>query len=278
MSRTINDADIAWLHEYEASTLNHFRPRFAVCAPRFARSDALLARFSDAIREVISQGRAHFRAVDEAHNEICVADAVLSDPSTLEATLLYEPPLPNTDKTIDFVLQEADGRFTFVDVKTIKPQPRDRWDQYERAIQEGWLPKNVQFILEQEWQGGELWHTAFASRSRFLEYALEFEAKLTAASYGNRARRQILMLCGEGFHWHQDELEDFVAYYRSGTHRGDDPFSLAEVRYVQANGLTLGHGISSFGCLDRRQGDITARRINWHVQPPSSPFGLSNAA
>ena len=278
MSRPIDDADIAWLHEYETSTRDHFQPRFAAYASRFARSDALLARYSEAIREVIAQGRAHFHAVDEAHNEICVADAVLSDPSTLEATLLYEPPLPNTDKTIDFVLREADGRLTLVDVKTIKPQPHDRWDQYERALNEGWLPGNVQFILEQEWQGGELWHTAFTSRSRFLEYALELEAKLAAAAYGDTARRQILMLCGEGFHWHQDELEDFVTYYRLGTHRGDDPFSLAEARHVQTKGLTIRRSISSFGCLDRRQGNITARRINWHVQPSPSPFGLSNAA
>lgn len=277
MSRPIDETDIAWLQEYQASTLHYFRPRFEAYAPRFAHGQALLKRYSAAIQEVITQGRAQFRAVDEVHNEICVADAVLSDSSTVDATLLYEPPLPNTDKTIDFVLREADGRLTLVDVKTINPQPRDRWDHYERAIKEGWLPKNVQFILEQEWQGGELWHTAFASRSRFLEYTLELEAKLDSASYGDAARRRILMLCGEGFHWRQDDLEDFVAYYRSGTHRGDDPFSLAEARHVQTNGLMLRRSISSFGCLDRRQGDITARRINWHVQPPPSPFGLRNA-
>jgi len=278
MSHSIDSADTVWLNEYEVATLNHFGPRFAEHAPRFAHGETLLARYSNAIREVIAQGRGHFRAVDEAHNEICVADAVLSDPSTVKAVLLYEPPLPNTDKTIDFVLQEADGRLTLVDVKTIKPQARDRWDQYKRAINEGWLPKNVEFILEQEGLGGELWHTAFASRSRFLEYALELEGKPAAASYGAAARRQILMLCGEGFHWRQDELEDFVAYYRSGTHRGDDPFSLAEARHVEINGLTLRRSISSFGCLDRRQEDVTARRINWHVQPPPPPFGLSNAA
>ena len=154
MPRSIDAADIAWLHEYQASTLAHFRPRFEAYAPRFAHGETLLTRYASAIEEVIVQGRGHFRAVDEAHNEICVADAILADPSTTDATLLYEPPLPNTDKTIDFVLHERDDRLTLVDVKTIKPQPRDRWDQYERALKEGWLPKNVQFILEQEWQGG----------------------------------------------------------------------------------------------------------------------------
>lgn len=276
MSRPIDSADIAWLHEYEQSTLSHFRPRFTEYGPRFARGETLLARYSAAIQDLIAQGRAHFRPVDEAHDEICVADAILTDPSTAEATLLYEPTLPNTDKTVDFVLQEAEGKCTLVDVKTIKPQPRDRWDQYQRAINERWLPKNVQFLLQQEWQGGELWHTAFAARSRFLEYATELEEKVAATAYGDAARRCILMLCGEGFYWHQDELEDFVAYYRSGTHRPDDPFSLAEARYVKTNGLMLQHSITSFGCLDRRQGEVTARRINWHVRAPPLP-GFSNA-
>lgn len=276
MTRPIDDADRTWLEAYETSTLNYFRQRFAIHVPRFADSDRLLDRYSEAIRAVIAQGRRHFRAVDEAHNEICVAEAVLSDPSTFAAILRYEPPLPNTDRTVDFVLQEPDGRLTLIDVKTIKPQPRDRWDQYQRAIKDGWLPKNVQFILEQEWQGGELWHAAFASRARFLEYAIEFEEKLAMASYGDIARRRILMLCGEGFYWHQDELEDFVAYYRSGVHRNDDPFSLAEVRHIQTNDLKLEGSITSFGCLDRRQGDVWARRINWNVQPPPSPFGLSS--
>lgn len=269
MTHPIDDADIAWLGEYEAVTLAYFRPRFHGYEARFAGGNALMNRFSLAIREVVAQGRNQFSAVDEAHNEMCVADAVLSDSTTREATLLYEPPLPNTKKTIDFVLREANGRVTLIDVKTIKPQSRDRWDQYVRAIKENWLPSNVQFILQQGWQGGELWHIAFASRSRFLEYALEFEEKLASASYDD-ARHQILMLCGEGFYWHQDELEDFIEYYRTGVHREDDPFALAEARHIQENKLALLRSISSFGCLDRRQGDIRARRINWHIERRSN--------
>lgn len=276
MCHPVDDTDIEWLHEYEASTLNHFRHRFEAYQPRFARSASLLTRYSEAVRNVIARGRNHFHSVDEAHNEICVADAILSDPSTLDSTLLYEPTLPNTEKTIDFILQDADGKTTLVDVKTIKPQSHDRWDQYQRAINEGWLPNNVQYVLQQEWQGGELWHTAFASRARFLEYTLEFEDKLIAASFDEAAKRRILMLCGEGFHWRQDELEDFVAYYTSGAHRYDDPFALAEARHIQDNNLAIRREISSFGCLDRRHGDIVARRINWHVQPPPPPVEFRN--
>jgi hypothetical protein len=273
MSRPIDAADIAWLNEYEQSTLNYFRPRFAHHAARFSDGEELLARYSGAVKDLIARGREHFRPVDETHNEMCVADAILADPSTAQATLRYEPPLPNTDKTVDFVLREEDGNVTVVDVKTITPQPRDRWDQYQQAIVEGWLPRNVQFILSQEWQGGELWHAAFVARSRFLEHTLELEEKIAAAASGDASRRRVLMFCGEGFNWHQDELEDFIAYYRSGAHRPDDPFSLAESHYVEANRVTLRRSITSFGCLDRRQGDLTARRVNWHVRPPSlAPF------
>jgi len=276
--RSIDDADIAWLREYETAVLEHFRPRFAAHAAQFTGGDTLLTRYSDAIRQVTEQGRKLFSAVDEAHNEICVADGILADPSTANAKLLYEPALPNTDKTVDFILEEADGRLTVVDVKTIKPEARDRWSQYERAVKEKWFPKNVLFVLEREWLGGELWHTAFTSRARFLEYAMELEGKLAAAAFGEMAHRRILMLCGEGFHWRQDELEDFVHLYRSGAHRADDPFALAEVRHIETNGIAIARTISSFGCLDRRQGDVAARRINWHVQPPPPPFGFVNAA
>ena len=270
--RPIEDHDVAWLHSYEASTLAYFRPRFAASAPRFTASEALFTRFSAAILDVIGQGRSLFRAVDEAHNELCVADCLLSDPSVKDSTVLYEPTLPNTRKTIDFCLRDAEGLLTLIDVKTIKPQPLDRWDQYERAMREGWLPKNIEFIVEQEGQGGELWHTAFASRARFLEYTLEFEQKLASAAYGAVAPRRILMFCGEGFYWHQDELEDFVAYYRNGVHRGDDLFALVESRHVLEKQVDLQRSISSFGCLSRRHGDVQPRRFNWHVQPGPEPF------
>jgi hypothetical protein len=258
-------------------TLNHFRPRFAAYEARFAHGNRLLTHYSELLGAVLEQGRSSFRAVHEAHNEICVADAILSDPSTQNAQLLYEPPLPNTDKSIDFALKEEDGRLTFIDVKTIKPQRRDRWDQYQTAIREGWLPQNVQYTLEQDGLGGELWHQAYASRSRFLEYSLELEEKFASAKYDEVARRNILMFCGEGFDWHQHELEDFVTYYRSGAHCPSDPFSQAETRYVQENGFIFLRNISSFGCLSRSEGNVEPQRINWHVQPRPSPFGLRNA-
>lgn len=276
--RPLDEADITWLRDYEAQTLNHFLPRFAAYAPRFAHGDRLLAHYSELLSVVLEQGRSHFHAVHEAHNEICVADAILSDPSTLNARLKYEPSLPNTEKTIDFVLQETDGRLTLIDVKTVKPKRIDRWDQYQGAIREGWLPQNVQYILEQDGMGGELWHQAFASRARFLEYTLELENKIESAAFGVNARRRILMFCGEGFDWHLDELEDFVAYYRSGTHSAGDRFALAEARYVLENKIVFQRSISSFGCLNRSQGNAQARKVIWHVQPSTSPFGLRQAA
>jgi hypothetical protein len=145
-------------------------------------------------------------------------------------------------------------------------------------MQEGWIPQNIQYTLEQDGLGGEIWHQAFASRARFLEYSLELEAKIESAAYGAHARRRILMLCGASFDWRLDELEDFVAYYRSGVHSAGDPFALAEARYVQENNLILQRSITSFGCLDRSEGNEQARKILWDVRPSTSPFGLRQAS
>jgi hypothetical protein len=38
-----------------------------------------------------------------------------------------------------------------------------------------------------------------------------------------------MAFCGEGFHWHRDELEGFVNFYFSRKHRADNPFSQAEL-------------------------------------------------
>lgn len=274
----IDDDDASWLAEYEADTFSHFRPRFEANLSRFDQGELLLARFSAAIKTARVLGRAQFHAVDETHNELCVADAILSDPSTTNSRLLYEPRLANTDETIDFLVQEPEGAITLVDVKTIRPQIIDRWDQYERAIAEGWLPRHVQFLVNRKWMGGAIWHAAFTSRARFLQYSLELEHKIAQSGHDRVGCRRILMFCGEGFHWHQDQLEDFVAYYRSGVHRTDDPFALAEAKYITERRLKVQRTISSFGCLSRRQGETGAHRVNWLVQPPAMPLTLGDAA
>ncbi|MBX9682661.1 MAG: hypothetical protein K2X41_02620 [Hyphomicrobium sp.] len=108
------------------------------------------------------------------------------------------------------------------------------------------MPDNVQLLFSKEWLGGELWHNSFAARSRMLEYTLELEQKTAECMLQADNTFFVLMLCGEGFYWNEDELEDFVAFYFTGAHRSDDAFSKAEAQHMGENSLKLAKTISRF--------------------------------
>ncbi len=266
------DDRVEWLKCYAAEVHEAFEAEFTGAGDRFRQGQRLLSRFAAAVDTVLKNGASYFRAVDEAHNELCIASAILANPNQTICNLDYEPPLPGCAKSIDFRATAESGVVYYIDVKTIKPESKDRWEQYEKAVKEEWLPKDVRVVLSKEWLGGELWHHMFTARGRMLEYALELENKIAEGGFAGTNALVVLALCGNGFHWHQDELEDFVSFYYSGVHRGDDPFSQAELRYMQENNLSLKRSISSFACMKRPNGIIHQRPINWRVQPPGSPF------
>lgn len=139
-------------------------------------------------------------------------------------------------------------------------------------MREAWFPENVRVGLFKEWRGGEIWHEWFASRSRMLEYALELEQKISDAGLVNSHTHSVLVLCGEGFVWHQSQLEDFVSFYFRGLHRADDPFALAEQKYMVEQNLSFARTVSRFACMKRRQGEVRQSRLNWNVQPPRDMF------
>ncbi len=262
---------IDWMNVYSNEVLTTFRARFVRASDRFKNSKPLLDRFTSAIKAVQGNSRALFRAVDEAHNELCVASALLENSDPVFTRLEYEPRLADCTKTIDFRATTDGGATVYVDVKTITPTGKDGWEKFERARNEGWFPPNVSVVLSKEGLGGELWHKMFAARSRMLEYALEMEQKIAEGNLAGRDSLFVLALCGEGFVWHEDELEDFASYYYAGSHRGDDPFGIAEVRNVQEKGIVIARAISRFACMRRPQGDIFPKRLNWNVQPPRHP-------
>ena len=85
-------------------------------------------------------------------------------------------------------------------MKTIRPKPNDRWEQFEKAVREGWFPDNVRVILSKQWLGGELWHNMFAARACMLEYALELEAKIRDGGLASEKKAAfILAFGGAGF-------------------------------------------------------------------------------
>lgn len=267
----IDPEEADWIKSYAAEVKKVFSCEFDAAAAHFSGSERLFQRFIGAISTMLSKGRALITAVDEAHNELCIASQLLANSDPLFTRLEYEPTLPGCARSIDFRALTDHGLAVFVDVKTIKPKPKDRWDQFQKAVNECWFPENVRVALAKEWLGGELWHNVFTARSRMLEYALQLEAKIRDCHLGADNTLFILALCGEGFHWRRDSLEDFVAFYRNGRHRADDPFAKAEAKYIAENGITLDRTISRFASLSRPQFNIRQRRVNWNVQPPRPP-------
>jgi hypothetical protein len=268
----LTEDDIAWVKAHAAEVTQTFGAEFAAAGDRFKEGQVLLDRFGNAIESVLKNGIGHFRAVDEAHNEMCIAAALLENTRLRFIRLEYEPPIPDCTKTIDFRATAEGGLTAYIDVKTIKPQPCDRWDQFEKAMKEGWIADNVHVAISEEWLGGEIWHAWFAARSRMLEYALELEQKIAEGGLAAENVLFVLALCGDGFHWHEDGLEDFVSFYYSGVHRADDAFSRVELRYMSDKKITLNRTISRFAYMKRPQSQIRQARLNWNVRPPGDPF------
>ena len=264
--------DIAWVKAHAAEVTQTFGAEFAAARDRFKEGQLLLDRFNAAIESVLKNGRGHFSAVDEAHNEICIASALLANTRLRFVHLEYEPPLPGCAKTIDFRATADNGKIAYVDVKTIKPQAADRWDQFEKAMNEGWIADNVQVVIAEEWLGGEIWHAWFAARARMLEYTLELEQKIAEGNLAGENTLFVLALCGDGFRWQQDGLEDFVSFYYTGVHRADDAFSKCELKYIADKQITLNRTVSQFAYMKRPQSQIRPTRLNWNVRPPRDPF------
>lgn len=268
----LSDEDASWVKEYSEEVMNTFGAQFKDANKRFKGWERLVKRFSDAIALLLTKDDAKFRTIDEVHNELCIASALLRNVEPKFTLLEYEPSFENTKKSIDFRGVTDNDRTIYVDVKTIKPEPKDRWEQFEKAKSESWIPKNIIISLSEEELGGELWHNMFTARGRMLEYTLELEEKINEGRLAAKNTCFVLALCGEGFHWHVSDLEDFVAFYFTGKHRGDDPFSLAESKWMEANNVSLSRTIQRFACMNRPQGDIFHRRLNWKVEPPSIPI------
>lgn len=268
--KELTDDQIAWLEEYRGEAVKAFTAIFANAKDRFSGGERLLRRFNEAVDAVLKGSS--FRAVDEAHNELCVVKALLDNTKPRFSSLAYEPALPGCAKAIDFRAVAADGLTLYVDVKTIKPEDGDRWEQFEKAVKEDRISENVNVVLREDGMGGEIWHWMFAARSRFLEYTLELEGKIGESGLKGRANTYFaLALCGAGVHWQEDWLEDFVQFYRNGRHRSDDPFAKMETYFTEEKKIMADRTVTRFACMKRRQGELFHTRLNWNVQPPKDP-------
>ncbi len=257
------------VQQYTADIEAALSARVTRHSDRFPESAKLLRNLQSARVGAAETG---LRAFDEIHNEVLVALALLESSGSEVRSLRYEPALAGTPKTIDFRAEFEGSHVVFIDVKSIVPRAIDKWEQFEQAQRDDWIPPSAGILLDKDLLGGELWHYGVAARSKMLEYTIELEAKLEHAVRSDPSARFSLALCSMGFHWSRDELEDFAGFYRRGQHRGDDPFARMEAKYIQEKGIVLSGKIDSFDYLERKQFDLDASEIVWRVAPPPLPF------
>lgn len=262
MSKLFVRGEWVELDEYSTNCINYYHREFSEHSERFPEYHKLIAKFEDCIKQVKISQRGLFHLAHEAHNELCVALALLENANPRFDMLEYEPTISGTKKSIDFRAVSG-SKLYYVDVKTIRPTLLDRWSQYEQLSK--YISQSVNLLLNRHWLGGEIWHGLYSSRSKMLDYSRELEEKVFCGSLSRDDNRIIMVFCGDNYHWHEDNLEDFVGFYFSGNHRPDDPFSQMEGHAIKSENYSLYRNITNFCFLRRRQMEISIEGINWDV-------------
>jgi hypothetical protein len=252
--------------DYLKETEMFFKKCFLKEEKRFPDGESCIKRYTTKLEEYLKKNQSGIiRTLEEIHNELCVAEFLLQCKNPFFTKILYEPPFPGCNKTIDYVCSLSDSSYHFVDVKTIMPESIDGWGKYLKNKKH--IPKNIEVILDQDLMGGEIWHKWFASRGRMLEYALELEEKISKIPFHENSLFT-LALCGNGSDWHVSKLEDFVCFYETSNYLYDDAFSDMEKHYIENQGITLTHGISQFAYFKRSFGILETEKVIWDVKPP----------
>jgi len=256
-----------WVLEYIKEANKYFKDLFERHESRFPDWRRCLERYTKKVDEIISNPFGSLRSLEEIHNELCVADALLGSNNPYIDEIEYEPPLPSCKKTIDFKCKHGET-FSYIDVKTISPETINRWDKFNEVKNKDLFAPNTELLLDPNYMGGERWHSFFTSRARMLEYTLELEEKISKSGLGAGANRFLLALCGDGVNWHVSQFEDFVYYYQNGQHRPDDVFSKMESDYVKQKGIKLSRKVGKFIYIERSLGYIQPKKVIWNVTPP----------
>ena len=254
-------------------TKNHLIACVRANKDRFSDSERFIARYHDAVSGVLKQGAQKLRAFHEAHNELCTATAILDDKSEPKVTQLqYEPRIDSCGKRFDFRVALSEGPIRYIEVKTIHPTTQDDWKKYQAALNNQRFPKDTYLILENEWLGGELYHNAYASRTKMLDYALDLEEKIEACLINVSEKLTFLTLFTNGFHWHLDELEDFIFFYLNGVHFPGDPFANMEEFVVKEKKIIFRKSIDHFAFFRRPKTEMKPNKVVWSVTSPNMPY------
>ncbi len=240
---------------------------------RFHNADKLVDRYCDVVSRDMNQRLTTLREFHEVHNELCTAAAILEDKSEPNVTNLeYEPEIDGCDKRFDFHAMMSKGPVRYIEVKTIHPMSQNDWDKYQAALKNRRFPPNTHLILDNEWLGGELYHNAYAARSKMLDYALVVEDKIGECLSNIKEKVTFLALFTNGFHWHLDELEDFVFFYFKGIHFPGDPFADMEEHIVKQKKIQLKKTIDHFAYFRRPKTEMKPNKVTWSVKLPCIPY------
>lgn len=201
-------------------------------------------------------------------NELILANLILNNKDFVCKELSYEPnpdALKSSVKTIDFLFKIGNEDVVYCDVKTIRPEIKDSWKNFKKDKK--YFPKNINVYLDKKWGGGEIYHCMRNTRTSMLQYTIEFEEKILAYSKFIKAH-YFLIFCGNGFHWHLDELEDFADFYLTGRHNPGDQFSDMERHDMQLKNEVFQKTINRFAYFERKEYEIDYRKFVCPVRGP----------
>lgn len=249
-----------WIAEVSRSIL----PKLASDS-RFGRVTDLIDRFHHKI-ETWRKTNA-FRPVIETGNELAAAECLLASLAVGDS-LTYEPPMAGTDKRIDFLKISGAGAYEWIEVKTVSPKWADDeagWLRFSHIAQT--FPENAKLAVAKEWGGSAVAGQAIKARWSFIQRAVEAEEQATFIPVNQRGPVWLLF-CSTGFEWHQDELEDFADFYRTGNHRADDWLRNAADRYMHDEGIKFSQSLSGFHYLARSHDEVSAHAFSIDVTGP----------
>ena len=141
--------------------------------------------------------------------------------------------------------------------------------KYQGALDEARFPKNVNVILAKGMLGGEIYHDAYAARTKLLEHTLETEARIAAGGIDPAATPCTLAIAASPLKFSRDELEDFTAFYRTGKHSSWDEWRDMEMHAIEQQGVRLTRSIATFAYIGRATFELWPREVNWNVQFPT---------
>lgn len=259
------------VEEHLAEVEIFYRP-FILGGLRLTGAAKLWRQYEDA-RDAYRRGATDFLPVYERINELAAAHVLLADATLNDASIAYETPIAADGSLIDFTASWPGGRTLYVEVKTVHPRTKDTeasWANFEKRSAHH--PEQVNYIVHKELMGGQLYGDAFSARSNFLNYSRQFEDRL-AAAHAVRPGEGVLLVCGTGFRWHRDELEDFADFYRLGVHREDDPFATMEAHTLAQGSIELKRNIRDFGYIKRPMDHVAPEESFPRVQGPTDGLG-----